>query len=80
MWHFIHQMNMRFSSLIKEQYAHLARVAANWGKWSTTIAILPFDLTEGRDVGIALFLLLKVLIIERARLTEKSIDDIAAVG
>ena len=26
---FIHQMNMLFSSLIKEQYAHLARVAAN---------------------------------------------------
>ena len=79
MLHFMHRMNVRFSSLIKEEYVHLARVAANWGKWSTTIAISPFDLFEGRDVGIALFLLLKVPIIERARLNRKSIDDIAAV-
>ena len=41
--------------------------------------ISPFDLFEGRDVGIAFFLLLKVPIIERARLNRKSIDDIAAV-
>ena len=40
--------------------------------------ISPFDLFEGRDVGIALFLLLKFLIIERARLNRK-IDDIAEV-
>ena len=29
MLHFIHRIDERFSSLIKEQYAHLARVAAN---------------------------------------------------
>ena len=72
-------MNMWFSSLIKEQDAHLAWVAANWGNWSTTIAISPFDLFEGPDVGIALFLLLKVKIIEQARLNQKSIDGIAVV-
>ena len=42
--------------------------------------ISPFDLFEGRDVGIAVFLLLRVPIIEQARLNQKSIDDIAAVG
>ena len=41
--------------------------------------ISPFDLFEGSDVGIARFLLSKVPIIERARLNQKSIDDIAAV-
>ena len=41
--------------------------------------ISPFDLFKGCNVGIALFLLLKVPIIEQARLNQKSIDDIAAV-
>ena len=44
-----------------------------------TIAISPFDLFEVRDVGIALFLLIKVPIFERAKLNQKSIDDIAEV-
>ena len=42
------------------------------------MAISPFDLFEGHDVGTAVFLLLKVAITERARLNQKSIDDIAA--
>ena len=38
-----------------------------------------FDLFEGRDVGIALFVLLEVPIIERGRLNRKFVDDITAV-
>ena len=56
------------------------QVAAKWGKWSTTIAISPFDLFKCCDVGIALFLLLKVPITEQARLNQKSVGDIAAVN
>ena len=45
----------------------------------STIAISLCDIFEGHDIGIALFLLLKVPIIGQARLNRKSIDDIAMV-
>ena len=61
---------------LAEQEAQLTRVVANWSKQSATIFFSSVDLSNGCDVGTALFQLQKFSIIERARLNRKSIDDI----